>query len=193
MDVLRLDVEAFVLLLEARVVFDDLRRHRDDVASFPELQDAERLQRPDDVLALDGGEVADVLHGDAAAVILQQLDQHMRPIRAERKQSQIGERLFGRPDFSLQLRQLVREGDEQLSVSFPLIRRQRHNAREMVIVRRVLLFREVADEMAAALIAFAEDVKQKWLDVVIQRFVVEEEFRYQAQILTVYFAFLSID
>lgn len=46
-------------------------------------------------------------------------------------------------------------------------------------------FAEVSDGVATLGIADSHDVEEKRLDVVVQRFMIEEEFSQQAEILTI--------
>lgn len=54
-------------------------------------------------------------------------------------------------------------------------------------------FTEVTDGMAAFGIADCHDVKQERLDVVVQRFMIQEEFGQQTEILTILLIPLTIN
>jgi len=178
--------------VEFEMLLDDLWGDRDDVLAFPILDQVQRLKRADDVLRLDGGHLAHILDGDVAAMLAQDLQQHLRPITAEAQQTQIGQGLFRRPHLAFLLGQFVREGDEKLPVTFALERRQGKNAGQVVLVGRILLFREVADHVETATVALGHDVEQEGLHVVIQSFVIQKELRHQAQILAIYLVPLSV-
>lgn len=97
-----------LLLLHTRVFFQKFGNDRDDVLASPVLDHVERLQRADDVLALDRSHAADFLDGDVAPILLQDLQQDRRPVRPEAQQPQVAQRLLRSPDLSFFLRQLVR-------------------------------------------------------------------------------------
>lgn len=84
------------------------------------------------------------------------------------------------------------EGYEKLAKAAALEGRQHQNAGKVIIIGRVLLFREIADHVAAPIVALGEDIKEEGLDIVVERLVVEEELGEQAQILTVDFVLLAI-
>lgn len=65
-----------------------------------------------------------------------------------------------------------------------LVGGQGEDAREAVLLRAELLFGEVAHHVTEALrVALHHEIKQKQLHVKVQRLVVQEELRQQAQIL----------
>lgn len=57
----------------------------------------------------------------------------------------------------------------------------------------MFLLGEVTDEVVALAVASREDIKQERLNVVIKRFVVEEKFREQAEILAVNLVRIAVD
>lgn len=71
------------------VLFNDFRSDGDNVLALPVLDQTQRLQCADNVLGFDGGHGADVFDREIAAVFLQNLEQHLGPVRSEAKQTQI--------------------------------------------------------------------------------------------------------
>lgn len=61
-----------------------------------------------------------------------------------------------------------------------------------MITRNGTHFAEVADGMAALGVADRHDVEEERLDIVVQRFVIQEEFRQQAEILTILFVSFTV-
>eukprot|EP00966_Prymnesium_polylepis_P303914 7021028-Prymnesium_polylepis.1 len=59
-------------------------------------------------------------------------------------EAEVGDGPLGRAQLALAPRELVREGDHELAVALALVARQREDAREVVLLARVLLFGEVA-------------------------------------------------
>lgn len=64
--------------------------------------------------------------------------------------SQVRQRLLGGADFALPLGQLVGEGDDEAAVAPALVGRQRQDARQVEALQRVLLLREVAQDVRPA-------------------------------------------
>ena len=91
----------------AQVLLDELWCDREDVLALPVADEAEALQRRHDVLRADRGADADVADADVAAVPVQHLQQHLRPVRAVAQRAQVAQRLLGAPHLALALRQLV--------------------------------------------------------------------------------------
>lgn len=73
--------------------------------------------------------------------------------------------------------------DQEPSEPLPLVLRHGHNARHVVLLLAMLLLAEVTDQVAALIVVLGEDVEEKWLHVVVEGFVVEEQLREQAQVL----------
>ena len=64
-------------------------------------------------------------------------------------QPQIGDRPLGCAELAFPPRELVREGDHQLAVALALVARQREDARQVVLLARILLLGEVAHHVRA--------------------------------------------
>ena len=73
---------------------------------------------------------------------------------------------------------LLTELDQKFSVAFPLMRRKRQNAGQVVAILGAFLLREVANYMAPNRVDLAHDVKQEWVDIVVQCLT---ERRYEAK------------
>ena len=79
----------------------------------------------------------------------------------------------------------VREGYQEPPVALTLVGRQREDARQVVVLRAVLLLAEVPHEVRAVLVLLAQHVEEEVLDVEVKRLVVQEELGQQAQVLAV--------
>ena len=104
------------------------------------------------------------------------------PVLAIAHQPQIAERFLGRAEFSLALGELVGEFHEEVAEPFALMLRQREDAGHVVALGGFLFLAEVADQVAAALVAGGHAVEEEGVDVVVEGFVVEEEFGEQAEV-----------
>mmetsp|Transcript_13381 Transcript_13381/g.54027 ORF Transcript_13381/g.54027 Transcript_13381/m.54027 type:complete len:489 (-) Transcript_13381:661-2127(-) len=169
------------------VLLDELGRGADDVRALLIRQQVEVLQGADDVLRLNHRELGQVLDAHhRPGFILEDREELPRPVAAVRHQPEVRQRSLRGPDLALLLAQLVREGDEHLPVPLALVRRQRQDARQVVSLLGALLLAEVPDHVVALGVNLAQHVKQKRLHVVIQRLVVQEQLREQAQVLAVH-------
>ena len=65
--------------------------------------------------------------------------------------------------------------------------RQHHNARQVVVLRRMLLFGEVAQNVAAMTVRLCHHVEEKRLDIKVERFILQKQFRHEAEVLAVHF------
>ena len=72
--------------------------------------------------------------------------------------------------------------DQQITPALSLPNRKRHDTTNVVIFRTPLLFAEVADKVAAVFVARAHAIEEERVDVVVECFVVEEEFGEEAEI-----------
>lgn len=131
---------------------------------------------------LRGGSVAGGARGGQAAGVRQQFNEDLLPELAVAEQAQIGERLLRGAQLALALAELVGEGDEQATQPLPLILRERQDTRHVVALGRLLLLAEVPDQVAAVLVARHHAVEQERVHVVVERLVVQEELRQQAQV-----------
>lgn len=61
-----------------------------------------------------------------------------------------------------------------------------------MVTRNGTHFAEVSDGVTALGVADRHDVEEKRLDVVVQRFVIQEKFRQQAEILAILFVSFAI-
>ena len=82
---------------------------------------------------------------------------------------------------------MVTEPNKELAVSSSLIRRQHHDACQVVVVAHRLFLREITNDMRPLLVIFGQYVEEERRHVVVQGLVVKEQFGQQAQILTVQF------
>ena len=83
--------------------------------------------------------------------------------------------------------------NQEVAPATPLKDRQRHNAADIVVHGRPFLLAVVANKMRALSIALHEDIKKKWLYIIVEGFVVKKKLGQKAEILTVDFVFASVD
>lgn len=65
--------------------------------------------------------------------------------------------------------------DENFAVALALVRWQRENTRYIIVFTRLLLFREVANDVTTKRVHLAHDVEEKRVRVVVQRLVIKEQ------------------
>jgi hypothetical protein len=84
------------------------------VLALPHLDHVEELQRRDDVLGLDPCPYGHVQDGQVAVrvVVVEQVDEDVRPVAAVAHLAQVTQGLFGRTCLALALGELVREAVE---------------------------------------------------------------------------------
>lgn len=141
----------------------------------------------------DARRFAELLNGNCALLVLQNVEQRPRPIASVTQLAQVRQGFLGRANHLLQFREFVTEGYEELSVSFPLEGWKCHNAGQVVAICRFFFLGEVSHQMSSLPVDFREDVEQERFDVEVQSFVVEKQLGEETEILTVQFGFLSVD
>ena len=104
------------------------------------------------------------------------------PVGAVAEEAEVREGFFGGAEFGFALGELVAEGDEELAEPFALVLGQGQDAGHVVAFGGFLLLAEVPDEMAAVGVAGGHAVEEERVDVVVERFVVEEEFAEEAEV-----------
>lgn len=104
------------------------------------------------------------------------------PVLAIAHQPEIAERFLGRAELALPLGELVGEFHEQVAEPLALVLRQREDAGNVVALGGFLFLAEVADQVAAVLVAGGHAVEEERVDVVVEGFVVEEEFGEEAEV-----------
>lgn len=172
----QLPLRAAAPLRALHVLVDHVLLLEDDVLALPVLHHAEGLQRADDVVRVDGHLLTDVFDGELlAAEVAEVLQQHVLPVAAVRDEPQVGQRLLWGADLALHPRQQVAEVYQQPPVALALVRRQRQYARHVVVQERVLLLTEVTNCMTAFRVTDGHYIKQEWLYVVVQCFMVKEK------------------
>lgn len=75
--------------------------------------------------------------------------------------------------------------NEETAVSLTLVLGHRHDARNVVLLLTQFLLGKIADQMTTLAIVDCQDVEQERLHVIVKRFVIEEEFGQQAEVLTI--------
>ena len=106
--------------------------------------------------------------------------------------AEVGQGLLGGPEAAFFERELIGELNDELAIALALSEGHDQDAAEVVRLV-VFLAREVADHVVAHRIVLAKHVEVERVDVVVERLVVQEEFRYQAQVLAVGLLVLRIN
>lgn len=63
---------------------------------------------------------------------------------------------------------------------------------KLIVTRNGTHFAKVSDSMTAFGISYRHNVKEKRLDVIVQRFMIQEEFSQQTEVLTVLLVSLAV-
>ena len=105
------------------------------------------------------------------------------PVGAEGELAEVGKGLLRRSVLALPPRQLVRELDHEPAKAAPLVGRQGQNARQIVPLVALLLFREVANNVRPVVVVLGQHIETERLHVKVKRLVVKEELGQQAQVL----------
>jgi len=125
---------------------------------------------------------ADFLDADLAPTLDQQVYDHLLPVRTITEQTEIREWFLRTSELVLALTELVAESDEEFPVALALELWEREDACHVVALETLFLFAEVADEMVAVGVAVGHAVEEERVDVVVECFVVEEEFAQEAEV-----------
>ena len=104
------------------------------------------------------------------------------PVGTVAEEAEVGEGFLGGAELRFALGELVAEGDEEFPEPFPLVLRQGEDAGDVVAFGGFFFFAEVADEVAAVAVAGRHAVEEERVDVVVERFMVEEELAEQAEV-----------
>ena len=79
----------------------------------------------------------------------QQLDDGLSPVGSVTQQTQVRKRFLGTSEFAFFLAELVGKFDQEFAVSVSLVLGQSEDTGDVIVVGRLLLFREIADYMTA--------------------------------------------
>ena len=142
------------------------------------------LKGVEDVCDCHGREGTQLLDIHLRSAVRQEIDDGFGPVGAISHQAEIRERFFGRSGFAFAFGEFVAEGDELFAVSQALVLGEGEDAGHVVSLGRFFFFGEVADEMAAVRVTGGHAVEEKGVDVVIECFVIEEEFGEEAEVTT---------
>ena len=104
------------------------------------------------------------------------------PVGAVAEEAEVGEGFFGGAELGFAFGELIAECDEEFSETFPLVLRQGEDAGDVVAFGGFFFFAEVADQVAAVAVAGRHAVEEEGVDVVVERFMVEEEFAEEAEV-----------
>ena len=145
-------------------------------------QHVEVLQRVQHIVRRHRGQRAQLLDVDFGPPVGEDVDDRLLPVRPIPQQAQVAERFLGAAQPPFPLRELVAEGDEQLPEALALVLREGQDARDVVALGGLFFLGEVADEVAAVLVAGGHAVEEERVDVVVEGLVVEEELGQEAEI-----------
>eukprot|EP00238_Polyblepharides_amylifera_P002800 CAMPEP_0196582624 /NCGR_PEP_ID=MMETSP1081-20130531/39787_1 /TAXON_ID=36882 /ORGANISM="Pyramimonas amylifera, Strain CCMP720" /LENGTH=121 /DNA_ID=CAMNT_0041903243 /DNA_START=184 /DNA_END=545 /DNA_ORIENTATION=- len=118
---------------------------------FLVLDEVVVLQRGDDVVGFDGRHLAEVFDGDGSLALLDDVQQHPRPVAAVGEQAQVGQRALRCAHLAFKFGELVGKGNKDFSVSLPLELGERQDARQVVPFLRALFLGEVPHHVVPAL------------------------------------------
>ena len=83
----------------------------------------------------------------------EEVDDSLSPVRTVAEETQIGKRLLWASKLAFLLAELVGEFNQEFAVAVSLMLRQRQDTGNVIVLRRLLLFGEVSDNVAAHRIA----------------------------------------
>ena len=162
---------------------------QDPVLARSVLDQPSVLQRADNVVHLN------------PSLVAQRLDQHLlvavrshrndvfrnriEPVASVAEQAKVGQRSLRRPRFALTACEQVAELDQELAKAHALLVRECKQARKVVVVVRLLLFRKVPNQLPAIFVPLYHDVEKERLHVVKQRLGFQKAFGKDAQVLAV--------
>lgn len=118
------------------------------------------------------------------AFLRQQIHHRLRPIRPIAQQAQIAQRFLRAPQLALTFTELVTKRNQQLPKPHALKLWECKDTSDVIPFCGFFFLAEVPDEVAPVLIPRSHAVEQEGIDVVIQGFMIEEEFRQEAKIPT---------
>mmetsp|Transcript_10752 Transcript_10752/g.46588 ORF Transcript_10752/g.46588 Transcript_10752/m.46588 type:complete len:318 (-) Transcript_10752:532-1485(-) len=177
------------------MLLDDLGRGADDVLPLPVLEQVEGLQRRGDVALLEPRRARDVLDRYAPLVPVEHLEHLPAPETPVRHLTKVRQGPLRGPNLPFAPGNLVRHGDQEAAVPLALVRRQRQDARQVVILVGALLLAEVPNHrvFVGSLVELGHDVEQERIHVKVQSLVVQEQLGQQAQVLAVHLVRVPVD
>jgi len=175
-----------LFFFQALVVFTNgVVSEDDDPVSFMISKHIEDNQSLVHILLSHSGENSKlILTHSLAAWLYQEFNKCLAPVLTITEETQITEWLFGRSELIFTLAEFVAEGDQQSTETTTLILRERQDTSQIVAFGRVFLLREVADEMASGFVTSTHAVEHEGVNVVVEGFVVEEEFAKKTEVAT---------
>lgn len=103
----------------------------------------------------DGSLLRNLVDAELAfGCVEQQVDDSLCPVCTITEQTQVGEWLLRTSKLALLLTKLVRELDEQLAVAVSLVLGKGEDTRDVVVLGRLFLFGEVANDVTSLRVAF---------------------------------------
>ena len=109
-------------------------------------------------------------------MVVEEVDDGVGPVGAVAEETEIREGFLGGAELAFAFGELVAECYEEFAVAFSLVLWEGEDAGYVVPLGGLFFFAEVADEMASMLVAGGHAVEEEGIDVVIECFVIEEEF-----------------
>lgn len=86
----------------------------------------------------------------------------------------------------------VAEVNEQSAISLPHVLGKNHDTGEVVVLRGMFLFGEVAKDVTATTVRLCHHVEEEWLHVKVERLVFKEEFGHETEVLTIHLVLLPV-
>ena len=85
----------------------------------------------------------EILDGHGSLSILEYVQQHPRPVATVAQLPQVRQRFFRGAKTLLYLGEFIAESNEKFPIAFPLVRRERENAGNIVILRTFLFLNHI--------------------------------------------------
>ena len=135
-----------------------------------------------DVCDCHGAESPQLLDINLGAPISKKIDDGFSPVSPVAHKAEIRERFLGRAQLAFAFGELVAESDDEFAVAEALVLWEGEDTSDVVAFGGFFFFGEIADQVAAVGVAGGHAVEEEGVDIVVEGFVVEEEFREEAEV-----------
>ena len=109
-------------------------------------------------------------------MVVEEVDDGVGPVGAVAEETEIREGFLGGAELAFAFGQLVAECYKEFAVAFSLVLWEGEDAGYVIPFGRFFFFAEIADQMASMLVPGGHAVEEEGIYIVIEGFVVEEEF-----------------